>query len=73
MLKPNAVPDPVRQQGLASVTHAAAFLSLSRNKLYQLINAGEIPSKKFGKSVRVPWAWLNAQAAVASDEGEVGL
>ena len=60
----------VKQQGLSSIPDAAGFLSMSRGKLYQLINAGEIPSKRFGKSVRIPWAWLHAQAEV-SEESEV--
>jgi excisionase family DNA binding protein len=55
------------QQGLASIPAAAEFLSLSRGKTYQMINAGQIPSKRFGKSVRIPWSWLLQQAAVASD------
>jgi len=45
-------------------------LSLSRNKVYLDIQNGLIPSKRFGKSVRVPWAWLLAQAACDVD-GEV--
>lgn len=58
-------------EGLCSIPKAAEYLSISRGKMYAMINAGECPSKRFGKSVRVPWAWLHAQAAVASDEGEV--
>lgn len=55
------------QQGLSSIPDAAEFLSISRGKLYQLINSGDIPSKRFGKSVRIPWAWLHAQAAIDSE------
>jgi excisionase family DNA binding protein len=61
----------VQKTGLAPILEAAAYISVSRGKMYAMINAGECPSKRFGKSVRVPWAWLHAQAAVASDEGEV--
>ncbi|MCX7399975.1 MAG: helix-turn-helix domain-containing protein [Planctomycetales bacterium] len=58
------------QQGLAAVPVAAKFLSVSANHLYQLINAGEVPSKRFGRSVRIPWEWLHAQAS-ASNSSEV--
>ena len=50
--------------GLASIAEAAEYLSLSRNKLYQLINSGDVPSKRFGRSVRIPWEWLLQQAKV---------
>ena len=58
----------VGQQGLATVPTAAEFLAVSRGKIYSMLNAGECPSKRFGKSVRIPWAWLHAQAEVASDD-----
>ena len=57
---------PTSQVGLCSIVQAAKFLSLSRGKLYQLVNAGEVPCRKFGKSVRVPWSWLHAQADIAN-------
>jgi excisionase family DNA binding protein len=60
--------DPRPQQGLAGVPAAAAYLSVSRGKVYAMINAGECPSKRFGKSVRIPWAWLHAQAEITDDE-----
>ena len=60
------------QVGLAAIPAAATYLSISRGKLYMMLNAGEIPSKRFGKSVRIPWAWLHAQAEVPT-ESEVGL
>lgn len=52
------------KQGLCSIPEAAKFLILSRAKVYQAIDAGDIPSKRFGRSVRIPWAWLHAQAEV---------
>ena len=57
--------------GLAPIPEAAKFLSISRGKMYLMINSGECPSKRFGKSVRIPWTWLLKQAEVASDDGEV--
>ena len=64
------ITDQPIKQGLSSIPDAAAFLSISRGKLYMMLNSGEIPSNRFGKSVRIPWAWLLAQAEV-SDEGQV--
>jgi len=58
-------------QGLCSIPEAAKYLAVSRGKMYAMINANECPSKRFGKSVRIPWAWLHAKAEVKSDEGEV--
>ncbi len=53
------------KQGLCSIPEAAKFLSLSRAKVYQAMAAGEIPSKRIGaRSIRIPWAWLHAQAEV---------
>jgi excisionase family DNA binding protein len=64
----NAVNEQGKKQGLCSIPDAAAFLSISRGKLYMMLNAGEIPSKRFGKSVRIPWAWLYAQAEIRDDD-----
>ncbi len=58
----------VLQQGLASIPVAAKFLSVSRGKMYQMINSGAAPSKRYGKSVRIPWKWLHEQAGVTDDQ-----
>lgn len=65
----HALKEP-RQVGLCSVRDAAEFLGLSRGKLYQLINAGQIPVRRFGASVRIPWVWLHNQAALTPQESE---
>jgi len=57
------------QIGLASIPAAAAFLSVSRSKIYSMMNAGECPSRRFGKSVRIPWVWLIQLASVDADHG----
>ena len=56
--------------GLASPPEAAAFLSLSRGKIYTMIARGECPCRQFGRSVRIPWAWLLelANAEVTTEE-----
>ena len=63
----NAVQEKPRV-GLCSIPAAAEFLSVSRGKMYSMLNSGECPSKRYGKSVRIPWAWLHAQAEVASGD-----
>jgi excisionase family DNA binding protein len=40
--------------GLMRVREAAAFLGLSRSKLYALMEAGELRFAKIGKSRRIP-------------------
>jgi excisionase family DNA binding protein len=40
--------------GLVTVAEAAKFLSLSRATLYQLMDQGQLPYVKIGKSPRVP-------------------
>ena len=62
---------PKAREGLCSVPNAAEFLSVSRGKMYQMLNAGDCPSKRFGKSVRIPWTWLLQQAEVADSNDEV--
>jgi len=41
---------------LHPVTKVAQFLSLSRSKVYAMMDAGELPYVKLGKSRRVRWA-----------------
>ncbi|MGA7238578.1 MAG: helix-turn-helix domain-containing protein [Bryobacteraceae bacterium] len=46
----------------ATVTEACEALHLSRTTVHELIKSGEIPSKKFGTAVRIPWEWILRQA-----------
>lgn len=57
------LPAPQGRTGLARVTEAAKFLGVSRPYVYKLIRHGEIPTKRIGSAVRIPWVWLEAQAA----------
>ena len=41
-------------EGLLTVREAAEFLKLSRSRLYELMNAGELAYVKIGGSRRVP-------------------
>ncbi len=38
----------------ASPQEVQSFLGLSRSTVYELIKSGEIPSRKFGRRLRVP-------------------
>ena len=40
--------------GLLTVVKAAEFLSISRSKLYELMDNGELPFVKIGRSRRIP-------------------
>jgi excisionase family DNA binding protein len=49
------VADPgLSAEGFVSVLQAAKFLSLSRSTLYALMDVGQIPFARFGRSRRVP-------------------
>jgi excisionase family DNA binding protein len=41
---------------------AAKLLSMSRSKVYQLIQRGELPSRRFGASLRIPFPALRLLA-----------
>jgi excisionase family DNA binding protein len=43
---------------LLRVHEAAEILSIARSKAYAMVHAGELPSVKLGKSIRVPAASL---------------
>ena len=55
----------VMQPLLLTVGQVAQVLNFSRTKVYELINVGELPVLRFGKSVRVRVSalevWLNIQ------------
>ncbi|MEO2014213.1 MAG: helix-turn-helix domain-containing protein [Fuerstiella sp.] len=53
--------------GLARIAEAAEFLNLSRPSVYRHIANGDIPVRRFGKTVRIPWAWLNSQNSIDAD------
>lgn len=54
-------PEPI----MLRPAEVAALLGLSRSEVYRLIERGDIPSARFGRSVRVPRRWVEQQAAVA--------
>ena len=42
--------------GLATPRDGIAISSLSRAEFYKRIRSGEIPSRKFGRAIRIEWA-----------------
>jgi excisionase family DNA binding protein len=53
---------------LATVPEVARYLSLSRSKVYQLMDGGRLPYVKLGRCRRVRWADVEALL----DESRVG-
>ena len=60
------LPEPA----LLRVEEASRYLALGRTKTYELVAQGEIPSIRFGRSLRIPRealrAWLDAQLREAN-------
>ena len=48
--------------GFATAKEAAEFLRISRTHLHTLVQRGQIPHRRYGQLVRIPWAWLHEQA-----------
>ena len=44
--------------GLATVEEAATAASLSRGMVYKLAQSGELECRRFGRTIRIPWAAL---------------
>jgi len=52
--------DAIRK-GFVSPTEVAEVLGLSPGMVRKLCNAGEVPCRKFGSSIRIPRTWLDDQ------------
>ena len=48
-------PDTCASPKLQRVAEVAKYLSLSRSTVYQMMDRGELPYVKFGKSRRIRW------------------
>jgi excisionase family DNA binding protein len=59
-----SAPEP----GFASPIQAAWYLSLSKAMIHKMINDGEVPTVRYGRSVRIPWNWLRSQVDAATFE-----
>jgi excisionase family DNA binding protein len=53
--------------GMATPVEAATFLRISKSMVHKLIGENKMPSCRYGRVIRVPWRWLQAQAAVDKD------
>lgn len=42
--------------GLATIAEAEVASGLSRSKLYQMIQRGELETRRFGRACRITWA-----------------
>jgi len=62
----NSTPDLVNEErkkaGLATAAEAARYLNLSKAMIHKLIGEGRVPACRYGRAVRIPWSWLEAQA-----------
>jgi excisionase family DNA binding protein len=56
------------KKGLARIAEAAEFLSVSKSFLYKAIEAQNVPVRRIGNSLRVPWVWLEKQAQLDPEE-----
>jgi excisionase family DNA binding protein len=63
--QPIATPKPSIEPLLVRVEEAARMLSLSRSTIYEMMDAGELPSVRRGSARRIPVAalreWVNQQ------------
>lgn len=55
---------------LYRVDEAAKLCSLGRSKMYQLVMAGEVPSVRIGRAVRIPAGSLMQWVARHQEEAE---
>ena len=51
---------PKENSPLARVQEVADYLALSRTKLYQMMDAGELPYLRLGRCRRIRWADVHA-------------
>jgi excisionase family DNA binding protein len=54
-MEPMSTPTLPAESHLVRVSEVARHLSLSRSKIYQMMDRGELPYVKLGKSRRVRW------------------
>jgi excisionase family DNA binding protein len=47
----------------ATTAEAASFLGLSRAMIHKMIRAEQMPARRYGRAIRIPTSWLEAEAA----------
>jgi excisionase family DNA binding protein len=50
-----------------SPSEAQRYLGVSRSFIYELLRTQQLPSRRFGKAIRIPKVALNPEAAVRTD------
>jgi excisionase family DNA binding protein len=50
--------------GFATVQEAADFTKLHPSMVRKLITQGDIPARRFGRAIRIPWSWILDQAGI---------
>jgi len=50
----------------------AQLLGIGRSTVYEMLRTGELPSCRFGTSLRVPWGKLKRWIEAHSSDGETG-
>lgn len=53
------------------VSEVAGMLSVSRSFLYQRIEAGEIPCRRIGRTVRIPAEWVKTGKVPGGGKNEL--
>ena len=69
------VPAQEQDAELLTVAQAAALCNLSRSHVYQLVQRGEWPAVRIGRTLRIPRRWLElwiARQVEAWEEAHVG-
>jgi excisionase family DNA binding protein len=66
-MEPNLTAQPA--PAFLNMVQAAQFLGLSTSMARKLARTERMPVKRFGRSVRIPFAWLVAEAASATRVG----
>lgn len=57
---------PAANPLFVDVPHAARLLGLGTTKVWQMVYANELPSRRFGRAVRIPIAALQQLADVSN-------
>lgn len=52
---------PIEKEGYATIEEGRNYLSLSRSKMYELLET-ELPTARFGRARRIPWTALREYA-----------
>jgi excisionase family DNA binding protein len=63
IIEENPTPAGAEPARFATTAEAAQFLGLSRAMIHKLIRSEQMPARRYGRAIRIPTAWLQAEAA----------